>query len=149
MRATMVSLICAAVTASGCAAAERPEPTSAEIVAAAREFGGIVLPADAELLKGRIEQGGPDTAVRLAIKTTPAGAEQLVTASGLELNRDQASDHYLDADSLAGPPIVDGPWVQAWQGPYRRTDGSKIYRNIAIDSKHSPAIYVHLTLFEI
>lgn len=137
----------AALMLLGCSSEQQPD--TAEIVAAAEEYGGIRLPAGVEVLGVRADRGGPDDAYRLSVKTTPEGAEQLVGESGLAAGRPEQPGFVIYTQpTLGGPELVAGAGVLSWQERFTNSTGRVVSRNITVDERRSPEVYVHLLLFD-
>ncbi|MGE2832775.1 hypothetical protein [Mycobacterium sp. SMC-4] len=137
----------AAMVLSGCSSGE---PDTSGIVATAEQFGGIRLPADVEVLGARADTGGPDDSYRLSVKTTPEGADQLVEDSGLAGGRPEEPGFVIyTQDIVAGPELVAGSGVLSWQDRITNGDGRLVSRNITVDERQSPEVYVHLLVFDV
>ncbi|MGE2733768.1 hypothetical protein [Mycolicibacterium vaccae] len=147
LRVWLTVVPAAAMMLSGCASGQ---PDSAEIASTAEQFGNIRLPAGAEVIGARADTGGPDDAYRLAVKTTPEGADQLVEESGLAGGRPSAPGFVIYTQgTVAGPELAAGPGVLSWQDRITNADGRLVSRNITVDERSSPEVYVHLLVFDV
>lgn len=131
---------------TGCGVQVERAPSQQELAAQGAAFGGVALPEGAEVLAARHDARGPDEAYRVVLQTDPAGAHVLVDASGLTAEPQQLSQNLSDTP-LAGPPLVAGPDVVSWKNSVT-VDGQRRIRDVTVDSRARPTVYVHLLLYE-
>lgn len=139
--AAAVALLCVS-----CAEGDRPRSgdavsTDAVDIAAAVEFGGIVLPDRAEVL-GVKHQTGMDESYDLSITTDAAGVDELLAMSQFTAPLGEGFIQYPNV--AAGPELSESPLVVSGNDRSHSPDGQRTARHIRVDKREPPITYVHI-----
>ncbi|MGI5220410.1 hypothetical protein [Nocardia sp. CA-290969] len=116
-----------------------------DVVRAASEFGGIVIPETATVLDARTENG-LDTLYRLAVSTDPQGLEMLLAAS--KFSTQLTKSYSVTETTIAGPPLETSPALLRAADIFRNAEGKSVNRNIIVDERDPSTRFVHLQLFD-
>lgn len=117
--------------------------TSPELVKQATEFGGIVIPPEAEVLQAHVDSA-MDTRYQLVLKMPSSGLPALLTES--HFTEPLARAYPPFEPIIAGPDLASSPSVVSAQDRYRNSEGKSVYRTVIVDERDPNVRFVHLNM---
>ncbi|MGW4098800.1 hypothetical protein [Mycobacterium sp. NPDC004974] len=115
-----------------------------ELIKKASDFGGVVIPAGAEVLQASVD-GAIDTRYQLALKMPSADLQDLLAES--HFDKPLTRVHPPFDPIIAGPPLASSPSVVGAQDRYRNAEGKSVYRNVIVDEREPTTRFVHLSVY--
>lgn len=144
-----IVIVLVAALASICATActsshdsRQPTPVSADEAA---RFGGVTLPAGAEVL-GASTDGAIDTRYELALRVTAAQLRELLAKSHFATPV-TSSEYGKDLEVVGGPPLSSATDLRYAQDRVDTVDHEGVTRELFEDRRSADEIYVHLFMF--
>ncbi|MGA5545581.1 hypothetical protein ACPCIR_27390 [Mycobacterium sp. NPDC051198] len=117
--------------------------TSPELVKQAAQFGGVVIPAGAEVLQAHVDSA-MDTRYQLVLKMSPADLPTLLTESHFTQPLVRVYPPFEPV--IAGPDLASSPAVVSAQDRYPNPEGTSVYRTAIVDEREPNVRFVHLNM---